>query len=428
MTGSLPYRPNHVPAENNQVGPVQQVTAHQHRVGRSSRRRYRRRRNGIGHAEQVGDVEQGGPSSQVQQAERIGRLGRAEQQELAESGFANEEMAHLAALWVTYYIREYNPVMEEVIDFEKRVIDFFDNQPRIERWLDRTIRAMDELKDTRPGPSLRGRLRGNHTFMILSKASRTDRAKEQLLRLENERYRWTARAAGTNRSIVGIWHAPGKGLGVFTVRRVAAQDVIFTDRPLCVLPKYFWLQHGDWEGPRSLEPEVTSDIYHHIRRLFWTMSATTRQAVLSLMGGDTARAAWITLLHNSILFPIAENEFGIYLTASRLNHDCMPNAICFTSNTDGRCCVVAQRTIYPGEEITIYYDQTWKHKDVAERHMEQWLVFRFECGCRPCRIMMRRYRSLVARYYTTLQTWCLVLTICRPKTPPPDLEQDDGMR
>lgn len=73
---------------------------------------------------------------------------------------------------------------------------------------------------------------------------------------------------------------------------------------------------------------------------------------------------------------------GLFLTFSRINHSCEPNAVWDTGRNGGVMEVRAKSTIEPGEEITIsYIGQIDKPVEERRKVLRRW---GFECQCKKC--------------------------------------------
>ncbi|KAL9126250.1 MAG: hypothetical protein Q9217_004663, partial [Psora testacea] len=74
---------------------------------------------------------------------------------------------------------------------------------------------------------------------------------------------------------------------------------------------------------------------------------------------------------------------GLFLTASRLNHSCVPNADRFCGNESKSMSFVANRDITEGEEITISYITHLKHRTERQLELRRWVIV---CQCPVCDI------------------------------------------
>ena len=72
---------------------------------------------------------------------------------------------------------------------------------------------------------------------------------------------------------------------------------------------------------------------------------------------------------------------GVFLTASRLNHSCVPNADHFCGNESRWKSFVANRDITEGEEITISYIDHLKHRTERQLELRKWAIV---CQCPVC--------------------------------------------
>lgn len=74
--------------------------------------------------------------------------------------------------------------------------------------------------------------------------------------------------------------------------------------------------------------------------------------------------------------------FGLFRYASKVNHSCDPNAVCFVK--DDLLVIKTLRDIQAGEEITIPYKFTAFHEKVTERRILMNGSHGFECLCLRC--------------------------------------------
>ena len=72
---------------------------------------------------------------------------------------------------------------------------------------------------------------------------------------------------------------------------------------------------------------------------------------------------------------------GLCLTASRINHSCVPNALDFYGNESEWKSFVANRDITEGEEITISYIENLEPRTERRRKLRNWAI---DCQCPGC--------------------------------------------
>jgi len=72
---------------------------------------------------------------------------------------------------------------------------------------------------------------------------------------------------------------------------------------------------------------------------------------------------------------------GLFLTASRINHSCVPNADHSYDDKSGYKSVFANRDIHAGEEITISYINHYNSRALRQMELRTW---GFVCRCPAC--------------------------------------------
>ena len=77
----------------------------------------------------------------------------------------------------------------------------------------------------------------------------------------------------------------------------------------------------------------------------------------------------------------AQLPAGLFLTASRINHSCIPNADNFFGDESGWKSLVANRDITEGEEITVSYVERLKQRTERRRRLKNWAI---DCQCPGC--------------------------------------------
>lgn len=101
-----------------------------------------------------------------------------------------------------------------------------------------------------------------------------------------------------------------------------------------------------------------------------------------------------------------ESPVGLFLTASRLNHSCLPNADHFCGDELGWKSFVANRDITEGEEITISYIDHSNQRTERQRELRSWAI---NCQCPVCDVnnphsRAHEYRlKRIARLYQELR-------------------------
>lgn len=89
----------------------------------------------------------------------------------------------------------------------------------------------------------------------------------------------------------------------------------------------------------------------------------------------------------SITPPTSLEEVGLAFdpTLARINHSCAPNARIHVNGAEAT--VLAERNVYPGDEITISYVDS--EMNVAERRKELKERWFFDCKCERCMVELK---------------------------------------
>ncbi|GJC78035.1 SET domain-containing protein 5 [Colletotrichum liriopes] len=188
------------------------------------------------------------------------------------------------------------------------------------------------------------------------------------------------------RSDDGLWEvraSPGKGLGVFALRRIPAGTRIIDESPL------FTIDPGRLVRGQGF---AFAAIAAAVDEAFAALNATARAAFLSCPEhrdpDDEAEAAWSreALVFRTNGFTMAGGTVGIFPRIAKLNHSCRPNA--GTASVGGRGSegaarrvIYAARDIDAGEEVTITYAPLVQTTDERRARLAQW---GFTCDCAAC--------------------------------------------
>lgn len=141
----------------------------------------------------------------------------------------------------------------------------------------------------------------------------------------------------------------GKGLGVFAIRDFQEDEIIMMERPILMNPYDF-----NWDSvPLSARSKVES---------------------LAPLDGTLM----VQVLRNSI--SCGDDSSGIFLTMSKVNHDCLGNSCHLYLENRLVKILVATRAISKGEEILFSYS----HKCSFERKGILLDFYKFRCACKVC--------------------------------------------
>lgn len=87
---------------------------------------------------------------------------------------------------------------------------------------------------------------------------------------------------------------------------------------------------------------------------------------------------------NQNAFQMGRTKSGLFLTASRFNHSCVPNAHFSWNWRSKRLTFHAMKDIPAGTEIFINYYRDDYLKTVLERQQELNSAYHFTCSCKAC--------------------------------------------
>lgn len=206
--------------------------------------------------------------------------------------------------------------------------------------------------------------------------------------------------------------SPGKGIGLFATEFIPKGTTIFEEKTVLTCPTQGRLDSRDlqniFDQVVSLSPRLQNGIFNLSGQvpvlapktpLMVYYRAMLRQDVFY---ADGSRLAWreyskiqkVIRVFYTNAAAIYENPSGrwfwkqrsvgdgLFLTFSRMNHSCEPNADWNTSQSPGVMSVWAGKDIRPNEEITISYigglDQPVEQR---RKRLAQW---GFICQCTRC--------------------------------------------
>jgi hypothetical protein len=150
-----------------------------------------------------------------------------------------------------------------------------------------------------------------------------------------------------------------KGNGIFAKRTFSRGDYIMVERPLFLFPGKIMVIHGN-----KLPFNIPDSAKQEMELLLPREGSLLQKLNINGMscGGD---------------------EAGLFITLSRINHNCDPNAD-HQFWKSGLKILYATKNIEKGEEITISYCKT-ESRSLEERKEHLLLNYGFECDCRVCR-------------------------------------------
>ena len=175
--------------------------------------------------------------------------------------------------------------------------------------------------------------------------------------------------------------------------------MIFKEKPLFVTGRQprSWSENEISEAAKDMKPEELQQVSllrENGGTPFSSTLALLRQNYLTIQRPQKAR-----YLDHHYVPP----SYGLFLTLSRLNHSCAPNAALPPSDDD-TLTLFAAKDIAAGEEINISYAKKLVTCTTARRHR----ILGFICDCRACRPGTRFHQlsELRRRLIRGLQLLC----------------------
>ncbi|SPO04399.1 uncharacterized protein DNG_07084 [Cephalotrichum gorgonifer] len=167
-----------------------------------------------------------------------------------------------------------------------------------------------------------------------------------------------------------IREVPGKGKGLIATRKITRGTRILAEEPII-------------KAPRSKAAIIG--------RGFTDFDLTLVGKQVKALDKEKRRA--FLALHNAW-----DHNVGIFVIASRINHDCEANSYGSWNELSRRYTVHAVRDIEGGEEITInYLEYALFARDIRRQVLQVW--FAFDCHCRLCTLPSAENR----KYESTLE-------------------------
>ena len=182
-----------------------------------------------------------------------------------------------------------------------------------------------------------------------------------------------------------VRHSPGKGLGLFATRRIPKGTRILAEEALvlfpemsfeCIVPEVAALNPTQRATFRSLHSQE-DPILAEMLQLVESQTPPDMKSGLSI---DEQVAAHTIVMSNS---HAAGGKSGIFPTASRINHSCVPNVYHSWNESLQALTVHAIRDIEESEELLTTYIALCIGRD--QRNDEDHLGrYGFECACQAC--------------------------------------------
>ncbi|PLW27771.1 hypothetical protein PCASD_16288 [Puccinia coronata f. sp. avenae] len=166
------------------------------------------------------------------------------------------------------------------------------------------------------------------------------------------------------------------GMGAIASRRLEPGELVINSQAtLLISVEDETFDRPDWQHIRKLAVDL--------------LPLKTRAQVARLFGIGETQEAWISsaIEMNSFEISLGQNNdipfFAVFLTPSRLNHDCRPNTAFHVDNESLEIHMHALRVIQPGEEMTISYRDM---SQIREKRQEDISHYGFKCSCAHCRM------------------------------------------
>ena len=149
-----------------------------------------------------------------------------------------------------------------------------------------------------------------------------------------------------------------KGFGIVAIRNIKLGELILQERPLL-----------SWTNYASLKSQ------------FDNLSKSEKDAVLNLSNSHSELGDELQGIANTNGFLSESTEsMCLFLTASRLNHSCIPNIQSVYISPELR--VYASCDISEDEELCINYLPLWKSPGTIKQNLKK--QYRFVCNCELC--------------------------------------------
>lgn len=161
---------------------------------------------------------------------------------------------------------------------------------------------------------------------------------------------------------------PTKGQGLIAAQTIQKGDRILSEKPVFTV-----------SGRGNNLDLINQRIANELKQV----SKDNQRAFLSLHNNFRGSLAPFLGIFKTNALPVGPGatESGIFLQASRINHDCLPNCQHTWNGSIGEETIPAVREISQGEEITISYSLTGPSR-YRQRHLQN--NFGFDCTCSLC--------------------------------------------
>ena len=199
-----------------------------------------------------------------------------------------------------------------------------------------------------------------------------------------------------SKTLFNLAPSPGKGLGLFATTFIPIGTRILSELPLlvlpalnslCIVPAVSALSPTERETFFSLshpEDEERDEELGVFLEMVEMMGEEMGMQVDGLSIEDQVAACGIVFANTFAIFtPNGQQRSGIFATATRINHSCIPNVYPSYNAHLNRLTVHATRDIHPGEELSTTYIPLCLPR--AARNSAAYLGrYGFVCACRSC--------------------------------------------
>ncbi|KAI8722452.1 MYND-type zinc finger protein samB [Fusarium sp. LHS14.1] len=173
-------------------------------------------------------------------------------------------------------------------------------------------------------------------------------------------------------AMYAIRDVPDKGKGLIATKPIPRGTRILAEPPL-------------FRSPMTDDRAVKDEILNKVNSLHPAHKATFF-ALTSLQKYEADHPAWGIFCSNAL--KEVQGMYGLYPTAARINHSCVPNAHYARNNALGKLTIHAVKDIAEGDEITIFYLNVYNIR--AERQKK---LRGFTCTCSLCSLEGERLKE-----------------------------------
>ncbi|KAK0461169.1 uncharacterized protein EV420DRAFT_1530686 [Desarmillaria tabescens] len=220
--------------------------------------------------------------------------------------------------------------------------------------------------------------------------------------------------------------SPGKGLGMFATRKLAAGALILSERALLITPATRGIKL-DLSGKYPVEQAKQAMLFDwekYLEHAFNRMPKEYQTAFMALHNSHTQDGSGpltgilrtngygLNGLHDEGRPGLKGAYSGVFNELSRLNHSCRPNTDRTFDMASFAMEIRAARDIEEGEELTTYYSDLLVSTATRQKHLEPYGV---RCDCESCsyasvsddrrrEIAMKCQKDVLA---DRLHRWCM---------------------